>query len=341
VDLSRHQKRILNLLADGEFHSGTELASDLNISRSAICKQLNALTRCGVEFNAISGKGYSLHHPIELFEHKQIDALLSDAAREQLQILEIHDQLESTNSYLSQLENVSTHSGHVCLAEHQTSGKGRLGRHWVSPFGHNIYLSIRWDFQTGPQAVAGLSLAVGVAVIEALLQLNVTGIGLKWPNDLYWQGRKKLGGILVEMSGETHGPCTAVIGIGLNIRLSDNQAQTIDQQWTDLTRIMGGAQGISRNALAAALINELLPLISSYESVGLNTYLDAWRSFDCMLEKPVTLLIGNRAMDGIVKGIDDKGLLLLEDRDGELRTFASGEVSFHKGINGYGSSTQH
>ena len=115
----------------------------------------------------------------------------------------------------------------VCFAEHQSAGKGRRGRQWVSPFGSNIYMSILWRFQQdGIACTAGLSLAVGVAVIRALKTYGFNEVGLKWPNDIYCQG-KKLGGILIEVSGEADGPCAVIIGLGLNLFLPEIQGQTI------------------------------------------------------------------------------------------------------------------
>jgi BirA family transcriptional regulator, biotin operon repressor / biotin---[acetyl-CoA-carboxylase] ligase len=233
------QKKILTLLADGEFHSGTELAEVLGISRSAICKQLKGLSELGLHHAAVSGKGYRLDKPLELLTHSRINAVLSEQNKALISTLEIHDTLNSTNSYLMERSQQNAPSGFICFAEHQTAGKGRRGRQWVSPYGNNIYLSILWRFQYGGIAVtAGLSLAMGVAVIRALRQHNIHDVGLKWPNDIYYQG-KKLGGILIEVSGETDGPCAAVIGLGLNLFLPETQTQSITQAWTDLTRIIG------------------------------------------------------------------------------------------------------
>jgi BirA family biotin operon repressor/biotin-[acetyl-CoA-carboxylase] ligase len=218
-------------------------------------------------------------------------------------------------------------SGRVCLAEYQTAGKGRRGRTWVSPFGHNIYLSILWCYQDGPAAIAGLSLAVGVAVVRALQQMGVKDVGLKWPNDIYWQGRK-LAGILIEVSGESSGPCHAVIGLGMNLYLPQQQAKVIEQAWVDLQQILGGQVMLQRNRWVATLLNQMLPVIAGYQIQSLPEYLQEWRRYDCMPGKQVTIFIGQQGFEGEVKGIDDQGLLLLADAAGRVRTFASGEVSF-------------
>lgn len=332
--LSENQKKILTLLADGEFHSGTELADRLGISRAAICKQLKGLSESGLQHSAVSGKGYRLDNPLELLEQSKIEAVLNNQSKALISTLEIHDHINSTNSYLVELSQKNAASGFVCFAEHQTAGKGRRGRQWVSPYGGNIYVSILWRFQNGPASISGLSLAVGVAVIRALRQTLVfpgsgagRDMGLKWPNDIYSQG-KKLGGILIEVSGETDGPCTAVVGLGLNLFLPETQAQTITQAWTDLTKV-AGQQPLSRNKLAGTLLNQLLPVIAGFEAAGIGAYVDEWRDYDCLRGQPATLFIGQQQIEGTIEGIDNNGLLLIKRLDGLVQAFASGEVSFN------------
>lgn len=322
------RKTILQLLADGEFHSGAKLAGLLNISRSAVWKQLNSLAEYGIETLAVSGKGYRLTRTLELLDSAKISRALDTTAGPLLSELIIHDQISSTNTYLMQYADNGASQGAVCLAEYQSAGKGRRGRQWVSPFGANIYLSLLWRYQSGPAAVSGLSLAAGVAVLRVLRRFGVEEAGLKWPNDIYWRD-KKLGGILIEVSGETEGPCTVVAGIGLNLFLPQQQAQAITQPWTDLATVLNERMP-PRNILAAALINELLPVMASFDATGIARYLPEWRSYDCMRGKAVSLFIGNECRDGIVAGIDDNGLLLLQQPDGRVRAFASGEVSFRR-----------
>ncbi|MSS75677.1 MAG: bifunctional biotin--[acetyl-CoA-carboxylase] ligase/biotin operon repressor BirA [Methyloglobulus sp.] len=324
--ISDKQKAIIALLADGQFHSGTALAEALHISRSAIWKQLSGLAYLGLQHSAVSGKGYRLERPLELLDESKILATVDEPTRASISCFEIFDQIPSTNTYLVERALENSPSGTICLAEQQTAGKGRRGRHWVSPFGSNIYLSILWRFQTSPMAISGLSLAIGVAVIRALKLQYGDIFALKWPNDIYYQD-KKLGGILVEVSGESDGPCAAVIGLGLNIYLPETEAAEITQQWTDLRQITG-QQLLGRNVLASALLNQLLLVISEFEEIGIAAYIDEWRGYDCLKNKPATLFVGQHSYDGIVKGIDNNGLLLLELADGRTQAFASGEVSF-------------
>jgi BirA family biotin operon repressor/biotin-[acetyl-CoA-carboxylase] ligase len=324
--ISETLRQLVVLLADGRFHSGTELASALGLSRSAIWKQLQALHELGLELTAVSGKGYKLQQPLQLLEKTQIYTYLSAQAAELLRSLEIHDVIASTNSYLFELAAQSGESGQVCLAEYQSAGKGRRGRVWVSPYGHNIYLSILWRYQDGPAALAGLSLALGVAVIRALHAFGLTEVGLKWPNDIYWRQRK-LAGILVEVSGENGGPCHAVVGLGVNFYLSQQQAAAIDQPWVDISSALGAGAYARRNECIALLLNELLPIVADFRAGSIQKYVAEWRSYDCMLGKTVDVFIGAYRQTGVVTGIDAAGLLLLQMPDGQVQHFASGEVS--------------
>lgn len=325
--ISPNLKKLLGRLADGRFHSGTELSELLGMSRAAVWKQLSVLDELGIELLALTGKGYRLSHPIQLLNEQQIEHYLDPRARQLLARLEIHDQIHSTNSHLVEQAQQTEENGVVCLAEQQTAGRGRRGRRWVSPFGHNVYLSVLWRFQGGPAVLAGLSLALGVAAIRALRHLGIADVGLKWPNDIYWRQRK-LGGILIEVSGESHGPCCAVVGLGLNLHVPDRPAQDIDQDWVDLSHICDGPVHVRRNEIIAVLLNELMPVLAEFETLTLAHFIEEWRGYDCMVGESVSIYLAEQAFRGNIVGIDDQGLLLLEQEFGAVRTFASGEVSF-------------
>ncbi|GFO71194.1 BirA family transcriptional regulator, biotin operon repressor/biotin---[acetyl-CoA-carboxylase] ligase [Bathymodiolus japonicus methanotrophic gill symbiont] len=330
MQFSANKKRLLQILADGQFHSGTDLAAKLDLSRSAIWKQINDLQEQGIAIAALNGKGYRLPIPLELLDKSQIFGLLNAETRQSLTELVVHDQIDSTNHYLVNLRNANPDtSAVVCLAEQQTAGKGRRGRQWVSPFGSNVYASIIWRFDEGPTNLSGLSLAIGVAVINALKIHGIHDAGLKWPNDIYWQQRK-LGGILVEVSGEADGPCHAVIGLGLNLFLAAQHSAKIDQDWVDINEILGESHQLSRNELLATLIEQLVAVTRQYRSEAFALYRDQWRQFDCMQGQQVSLYMGNTQIDGTVLGINDAGLLILQTESVTTQSFASGEVSFRR-----------
>jgi BirA family biotin operon repressor/biotin-[acetyl-CoA-carboxylase] ligase len=328
VTLDNH-RQILELLADGAFHSGEELAALAGVSRTAVWKRLRrTIDELGVDIEAVRGRGYRLLHPLEMLDGERIGEWSQREGLEQASRLEIHAVIDSTNRRLMDEGVRGAPSGSICLAEYQTDGRGRRGRNWVSPFGGNLYLSMLYRTPAGPAALGGLSMAAGLAVAEGLRGAGADEVGLKWPNDLLWRGRK-LGGLLVEVAGEQGGPCRAVIGLGLNLRMSGKGGDAIDQPWVDLEEILGQAMP-PRNLLAARLIAALKEMAKGFDRGGLASWLDRWQQFDLFRDREVVILLGERRERGICRGIDERGALLLEQR-GNLTPFHGGEVSLRGG----------
>jgi BirA family biotin operon repressor/biotin-[acetyl-CoA-carboxylase] ligase len=324
VSLHRLDRLLLERLADGQFHSGAALADHLEVTRTAVWKHVRALDRLGLDVASVPGRGYRLLSPVELLSADLIQAGLSPEAARLLARLDIHERLDSTNSHLLQAAGAGALPGSVCLAEHQLAGRGRLGRTWVSPFGANIYLSLLWRFES-PARLSGLSLAVGVAALRAFRALGIEDANLKWPNDILWQ-EAKLGGILLEVAGESHGPCVVVAGLGLNRYLPDAAASQIDQAHTDLTRMTGG-RSPSRHALISALLNALLPVFRDFPDTGLTPYLPEWRAAHAHAGQEGQLRMGDTVIEGRIVDITDEGYLVLQEPSGGTRAFASGDVS--------------
>ena len=317
---------LLQLLADGKNHSGQELASVLNVSRTAIWKQLAKLEGLGLELLSQSGKGYCLVGGLELLDKEAIGAFLVLSATNAITDFTLLKSIDSTNSYLMRQEQATGVS--VCFAEFQTAGRGRRGRQWVSPFASNIYLSLRLSINSGLGAIEGLSLAVGVAVARVLDELGVVDVQLKWPNDVLWSG-KKLGGVLIEVVGDPSGVCHLVVGLGLNLRTEKSMADAIDQPWVALDTIL--PEPPRRNRVAACLLNHIVPLISDYETEGFVGYKLAWESLNVHANQQVDLLMGSIQTTGIVRGVNAVGALLLETDSG-LEVFHGGEVSLRAAV---------
>ena len=201
-------RELLAKLGAGAF-SGDALARELGQTRAAVWKRIQGLRAAGVAIEGRAGDGYRLVQPLELLDHARITAQLPPAVAASVASLEIGWALGSTNSELLR-RSAPLRGTDVLLAERQTGGRGRRGRAWASPLAANIYLSLSRTFAGGLSRMGGLSLAAGVAVGEALRELGVAGVGLKWPNDVLVDGRK-LGGLLVEGGG---GPDPAVDGRG-------------------------------------------------------------------------------------------------------------------------------
>jgi BirA family transcriptional regulator, biotin operon repressor / biotin---[acetyl-CoA-carboxylase] ligase len=316
---------VIRQLADGELHSGGALAERLGISRAAVWKAVHKAGEVlGLDVRSVRGRGYCLAEPLELLDPKRILAEMAPEARNRIERLEVYDDIDSTNSHLMREAAKGAPSGSLCLAERQTSGRGRHGRTWVSPFGTNVYLSLLWRYPFGPGELGGLSLAAGSAVAAVLEAEGVAEVALKWPNDILWQ-RRKLAGLLLEVVGEAQGPSLVVVGLGLNTRLRAARAIGIEQPWVDLESVPGLA-GSGRNRLAARLAAGLIGTMLRYGEDGFGPFLPEWERFDLYRGELVELRMGTRAMVGVHAGIDSRGALRL-DAGGIVETYQAGEVS--------------
>lgn len=321
-------KTLLALLAQGPA-SGEVLAARLGISRSAVHKRVAALRAAGVEIEARAGRGYVLPVPVALLEREAILAALAPPARRQL--AELHCLFETDSTQRAAATSVPTRGCAVWLAERQTAGRGRRGRSWASPLAAHLYFSVARRFDCGVAALSGLSLAVGVALAEALHAQGFVAAGLKWPNDLTADGRK-LGGILIEVRGEAMGPCEAVIGVGLNVRMPVAAAALIDQPWCDLAGL-APARPLSRQAVLVAALDHLLPALALFERDGLAPFAARWPRFDVLARRRVRLQEGTRVIEGVALGIAEDGALRLRTGAGERR-FHGGEVTVRDACTG-------
>ena len=306
---------LISILADAEFHSGEQLGERLGMSRAAINKHIQTLRDWGVDVFTVPGKGYSLPEPIQLLDEEQIARQIEHGRVTVLPVI------DSTNQYL--LDRLSElQSGDACVAEYQQAGRGRRGRKWFSPFGSNLYLSMYWRLEQGPAAAIGLSLVIGIVIAEVLQSLGADKVRVKWPNDLYLQDRK-LSGILVELTGKTGDAAQIVSGAGINLMMRRVESDVVNQGWISLQE---AGISIDRNTLAACLIKELRAGFKLFENEGLAPYLTRWEKLDNFINRPVKLIIGDKEIFGISRGIDAQGALLME-QDGMVKPWIGGEIS--------------
>jgi BirA family transcriptional regulator, biotin operon repressor / biotin---[acetyl-CoA-carboxylase] ligase len=304
--------------------SGSALAARLGITRAAIWKQVEALRASGAPIEAAAGRGYRLSWPIEWLDNARMMAELEPALRLRIGDIAVHWQLDSTSSELMRRAAHAERDLLVCCAETQSAGRGRRGRDWRSPLGGNLYFSLLKRFDHGMGALTGLSLAVGTAVIAALADCGVEGVGLKWPNDVLARGRK-LAGVLIELGGEFLGPCHAVIGIGINLRLPADVAATIDQPAIDVAALTGGKPP-SRNRLAGRLLSRLIETLDRFGAQGFAAFADEYARHDLLSGQPLRVHDANGTLDGTGAGVDERGALRVR-HDGKLRSYDSAEVS--------------
>jgi len=330
----RHQtadarrRRLLSMLATGDFHSGEQLAKQLRITRSAVWKLIGNLRDMGVSVEALSRQGYRLPRAVQLYDTKEILASVGAESQSAVEHIDALLTVDSTNRYLIDADGPTPGKSLVCVAEVQTAGRGRRGRSWLAPFGSGICLSMAWQFAESPPTFSALSLVVGVAIARALRRLGCEETQLKWPNDIVHRNRK-MAGILIDMRGETGGPARVVIGIGMNLHMpADARIQLAEQQAalvTDLHDAMHGRPP-ERNVLVGTIVDELIKTVRSFERDGFAAFESEWRNYDALSNAPVRVLSASETIAGIARGVASDGALLV-DVDGKVQRFMSGDVS--------------
>ncbi|MEP7181372.1 MAG: biotin--[acetyl-CoA-carboxylase] ligase [Betaproteobacteria bacterium] len=326
---------LLRQLADGEFHSGEDLAAIVGLTRARVSQVLKDAETAGLTLERIKGRGYRLLEAPNFLDAKAVRARLAEIAVERgfavPVTIEVTDQIDSTSSELMRRSQRREVHGVVLAAEWQSAGRGRRGRVWTAVAGGSLTFSLGWRFEQGAGFLAGLSLAVGVAVVRALEAEGLAGIALKWPNDLIHR-HLKLGGILIELNGDALGPSTTVIGVGLNVRLPPAARRDIPVPVTDLASVAGRkAPPIDRNRLLAALVAELAAVLDLYSKDGFAAFAAEWQRRHAYQGKAVHLLLPDGAtVAGKVAGVDASGALVLADGPRRAR-FLSGEISLRRG----------
>ena len=325
---------VLDILADGDWHSGVALGRALGLTRAAIWKQVRTLRALGLTVKAERRRGYCLERQLDLLSAAAIRSGLVPATGNALALLDVLVVTTSTNECLTNRPAPPPGLLWAAAAEYQTGGRGRRGRRWLSPLGHGVCLSISWCFERAPRDLAGLSLVAGVAIVRGLADVGMFGVQLKWPNDVMAAGAK-VGGILVEVAGEPNGPLRVVIGIGLNVRPVPGIAVALREEGGNtpavaLDELMLGRQ-LERNALIAALLNALHASLLTFVDGGLQDFLAAWRRCDYLLGRAVVVSRGRETFEGVARGISGDGTLLVESA-GQVVQVVAGEVTLRRPV---------
>jgi BirA family biotin operon repressor/biotin-[acetyl-CoA-carboxylase] ligase len=319
-------RALLRLLAEGGTRSAAHLASEFHTSCGEITKLVRKLRGEGVDIDAVGGRSYRLAAPVELLDPAKIRSALSGEVRSRLHRLDVFFDVDSTNTHLLQLTPPPLRSADVCSSELQHAGRGRRGRRWICPFGAGLALSLGWSFAGAATVDPTLSLAVGVAVSRSLERLGAKHVRLKWPNDI-WLDDRKIGGILVEVRMEAGGPAHVVIGVGLNVSLSAGERRAIEATGVRVAAISDACpEPVSRNVLAAALLEQLLGMLDEFERSGFDAFRQEWAMLDALAGRQARVFAGNGSVAGTARGVDRDGALLLEV-GGQLQRHVSGEVS--------------
>jgi BirA family transcriptional regulator, biotin operon repressor / biotin---[acetyl-CoA-carboxylase] ligase len=313
---------LLALLASGNEVSGAGIAAALGITRAAVWKQIEQLRAHGLAVHAEAGRGYRLETPIELLDATRIAAAIAPDQRARIGAIDVRWQVDSTSSELARTADTLP-MPRACLAEIQSAGRGRRGRRWQTPLAGGIALSFARRFDGGMATLSGLSLVAGIAVLRALADSDIGGVALKWPNDIVANGRK-LGGVLVELGGDALGPCRAIVGIGLNVRIGAPQGAAIDQPWTDLAALGGGTP--SRNAIAGRVLARLAEALDVFAVDGFAAFEHEYARHDALRGREIVIASASEPWMGIADGVTSRGALRVM-RDGRAIEVDSGEVS--------------
>lgn len=312
----------LKCLSHDAFRSGPEIAATLGISRATLSNSLKDTDQFGVSIYKVQGRGYRLATPLDWFAYPQIIDALGPMAK--FFNVEIVDFSPSTNTVLMEKAALGAPNGTVLAAEFQSNGRGRRGRSWFAPLCGGVTFSLLWRFNQGAAQLSCLSLVVGVAVARTVRELGLEDVQLKWPNDILHQFHK-LGGILIELSGDVLGPTYAVIGIGINARLDESSLAKINQAATDLASLMETPP--SRSVVLGKLLAQLGNVLPEFEAQGFAPFRDEWLAFHAYQNRAVRMLLPrNTVEEGVVAGVADDGSLLL-DRPSGLTRYTVGEIS--------------
>jgi BirA family biotin operon repressor/biotin-[acetyl-CoA-carboxylase] ligase len=261
------------------------------------------------------------------FEATDVRRPLTELTNAKLDKLEAFSSIASTSTYLLTQPAPAPGRFRVAIADHQTSGRGRHSRRWISPPESGLYLSLAYTFAEMPEHLPGLTLALGVAVVDALTILGVEGVSLKWPNDIVAQDCK-LGGILTEVQSAASEGVTVVIGIGLNMHLREQIDFGAESVWAhravDLNAITDELP--PRDLLAGTIIECVYASCVRFGALGFEEFAEEWRQQDWLMGREITVDMPDRQITGIAAGVDRDGALIVDNDTGKTRIISGSIV---------------
>lgn len=330
------KEKILKALRNAdEYISGTELCEQFGVSRQAIWKNIAALKECGYDIEALANKGYRLvSSPDRLYAPDILSRLPEDCICQKVQSFE---SIDSTNAKAKQLAEAGEEEGILLVAEEQTVGKGRRGRDWHSQKGVGIWMTLLLRPDMPPSKVSGITLLTALALAKAIQEVCGIEAQIKWPNDVI-VAKKKICGILTEMSSETNYIHYVVTGIGINANTTDFPEE-LQQKATSV--LMETGRKTDRCELAARVVAIFSEYYKRYvQEQDLTSFMEEYNSVLANKDREVRVYYGlaeeaslEKTDSGIARGINKEGALLVEI-DGKIKEILSGEVSV-RGLYGY------
>lgn len=299
--------------------SGADIASSLGLSRNSIWKAIRDLRTDGYPINATTNKGYSLSATSDILSPQGIGVFLTNPTLSTA--IQVHPTLPSTNQKAKQLATEGASSPTIIIAEQQTAGKGRMGRSFYAPPKSGIYMSLLLRPNLSAKDSTLITTAASVAVCRAIKLTIGESAGIKWVNDIIFR-KKKVCGILTEaVTNFEDGTIDyVVLGIGVNVATEyfPPEIRTIAG-----SLLAPGRGGITRNQLAAAILNELFVILENLES---RDFMPEYRSLSVVIGKDVEVIEHTRSYIARAIGISDDGGLIIKTSEG-TKTLMSGEIS--------------
>lgn len=324
---------LIALLREGNnYISGQELCEHFGVSRNAIWKVMNQLRQEGYEIEAVSNKGYRLLSEPDILSADEIKSRLD--TRYMGQDLHYYDSTDSTNIRIRRLAEEGAADGALAVSDMQTAGRGRRGRSWLSPSGMNIYMSLLLKPEIRPDQAPMITLVMALAVAEGISEVTGLEAGIKWPNDIVINGRK-ICGILTEMDMEADYIRNVIVGIGINVNEKSAEDFAPEIRDTASSLCMESGQTVCRADIVASCMKAFEKFYALFLKCGdLSELKDIYEKKLVSMYKKVRVLNPLGEYDGISRGIDNGGQLLVETEDGTVNPVFAGEVSV-RGIYGY------
>ena len=314
---------ILTLLRETEgYVSGQEVCEKFGVSRTAVWKAINQLKEAGYEIEAVQNKGYRLVSVPDILSESELQSVRK--TRWIGEKIAFFDVVDSTNTRAKQLAEEGAPNGTYVIAERQDAGKGRRGRGFDSPAGQGIWMTLVLKPEIDPNHASMITLVTALAVSKAITDMTGRPAGIKWPNDIIMSG-KKVCGILTEMGTNGLQINYVLIGVGINVNLKEFPEEMQDKA-TSL--LLEGGHEYDRN--------QVIALVMKYFEINYEKFvqtcdfahlLDDYHRILANLNQPVRVIDGDRSFEGICRGIDEKGELLVEKQDKEVVKVSAGEVS--------------
>jgi BirA family biotin operon repressor/biotin-[acetyl-CoA-carboxylase] ligase len=325
------KKEVLTVLKKNKenFISGEQLSNQLDVSRTAIWKHINALKEEGYKIESIPRKGYKLIEEPDILSREEL--LIELDSNRLGNDIYCFKTIDSTNNYGKKLAMDGAEEGTIVISDEQTGGRGRLGRTWVSPNGSNIYMSMILRPAIYPSEAAKITEITAAAVANAIDKVTNLEVGIKWPNDIILDN-KKICGILTEMSAELNDINYVIVGIGINVNIHEFP-EDIKDIATSIRMTLGGE--VSRRKLVINIVKEFEKLYYDFIGTGsLKKTVDICKERSVTLGKTVKIINKNTTMIAKAIDISQNGELVIKKDDGEIINIISGEVSV-RGIDGY------